>query len=176
MGNLITPRYQTIELVVPATQTQAGQLTFAQIPQLQSFYDTRYFVYILAIDCFTDESLSFSPFNNNNPVATAGDIKNTTMNLVRLGDEAHKEVPLAQMSRFTNAAGATPYVREPFRLPDEWQIDWTKSYLHLIKAPVSAPVFSYIFGVHYSYWPTPASIAQGVKPEAYMYSGASRQR
>jgi hypothetical protein len=176
MSNLITPRYQTIELVVPANQTNGGQLTFAQVPQLQSFYDTRYFVYLLAIDCFTADSLTLSPYNSNNPVATGADIRNTTITLVRQGDAAHYEVPLAQLCRFDSNTSTTPFVRDPFRLPDEWQIDWTKTYLHLVGPPVSTPAFSYIFGVHYSYYPTPESIKAGILPAPWNFSGVSKQR
>jgi hypothetical protein len=176
MSNLITPRYQTIELVIPTGTINGGQFTFNQVPQLQSFYDTRYFVYILAIDVFTNDSLTLSPFNSNNPVATSADLKNTTLSLVRQGDQAHSEVPLAQMSRITSGTSTTPFVRDPFRLPDEWQIDWTKTYLHLIAAPISAPPFSYIFGVHYSYYPTPESIKAGILPAPWNFSGVSRQR
>ncbi len=176
MSNLITPRFQLVELQIPATQIQAGQITFAQVPQLQSFYDTNYLVYALAIDIYSSDTLTNSPFNSNLPVATANDLKNATLTLVRIGDEAHKEVPLAQFSRFTSPGSATPHTYEPFLLPDEWQIDWTKSYVHLIQAPVSTPPFSYLFGVHYSYYPTPQNLTAGMQIQPWMITGPRMRR
>jgi|SRR5882724_197476 len=175
MDELITPRFQLVELVVPATQTGPGQLTFAQVPQLQSLYDTRFLVYILAIDVYTNEELTFSPFNANNPIATGLDLANTVLTLVKIGDEAHKFIPLIELRRFSSPVTMTPSLRDPFRFPDEWQIDWTKSYLQLVKTPPSAPVFSYMLGVHYSYYPTPDSIKAGISPMPWNMTGASRR-
>ncbi len=40
----------------------------------------------------------------------------------------------------------------PFCLRNQWSIDWTKSYVQVITAPVNLPM-TYIFGVHYDYEP-----------------------
>jgi hypothetical protein len=175
MSTLITPRYQSFEMKLGqnALPQGAGQITFQQIPQLQSFYDTNYLVYLLALKVYTADEVPFSPYDNNQPLATFQDLQNATLTLVRVGDQAHMEVPMVEFHTFTSPVNQMPYSRDVFRFPDEWQIDWTKSFVHNIKATPTTGPFSMLFGAHYSYYPTTGS---GILPQPWHFTGASRQR
>jgi hypothetical protein len=150
-----TTKFQLVELIIPATVTAAMQTTyFQQQPQLQSISGDRP-VYIQAIETYTDGQLKGSPVTSGNAVAAPGDIENAVLVLNIAGTLDFNQVPLVDLMRLQNDTGAAfvPFSRQLFLLNNIYAVDWTKSYVQTILAPITEPPFSYIFGVHYSYSP-----------------------
>lgn len=147
-----TKRFQLVELVIPATVVGNNQQTYFQNqPQLQSISGDRR-IYVKKITAYTDESIDSSPLTSGNPIATAADLINAVLVLSVQGENAFNMVPLSDLSDIAGAASATPYKYFPFLLKNTWRLDWTKSYIQTITAPVAVP-FSYLLGVSYDYEP-----------------------
>jgi hypothetical protein len=148
-------KFQLVELIIPATVTGAMQQTyFQQQPQLQSISGDRQ-VYVQAIETYTSGQLKGSPLTSGNAVAAPGDIENAVLVLNIAGTLDFNQVPLVDLMRIQNDTGAAfvPFSRMLFELKDIYQVDWTKSYIQTIIAPITTPPFSYILGVYYSYSP-----------------------
>ena len=148
-----SPMFQLVELIIPATVTGFNQFTyFQQQPQLQSTTGNQT-VYIKAIDVIMNQALAFSPLTAGSPVAAPSDIANGVLVLNIAGTLKFQNIPLALMNRVIQSPGlACPGVFDLFQFKRMWEVDWTKSYVTTVSAPLAAP-FSYLFGIHYSYEP-----------------------
>ncbi len=144
-----------VELIIPATVVGFNQFTyFQQQPQLQST-SANQTVYIKAIETFSVQALTTSPLTGGSPVASEANIANGVLVLNIAGTLKFQNIPLAILNRIIQSPGAAcPGVFDLFQLRNVWEVDWTKSYVTTVNAPVGAP-FSYLFGVHYSYEPDP---------------------
>jgi hypothetical protein len=60
---------------------------------------------------------------------------------------------MADMVRTRSPLMATPHVNDVFRLPDIYNVDWTKCFITTIIAPAGTLPFSYLFTVYYGYEP-----------------------
>lgn len=142
-----------VELIIPATATGPNlQTYFQQQPQLQSTSGNQT-VYIKAIETFSDQALTTSPITSASPVATPAALQNAMLVLNIAGTLKFQFIPLAIMNRVIQSpAAACPGVFDLFQFRRTWEVDWTKSYVQTLAAP-TAPPFSYLFGVHYSYDP-----------------------
>lgn len=145
--------FQIVELIIPATVVTPNQFTyFQQQPQLQSVMGNQT-VYVKAIETFSVQALTTSPITSNSPVASEANIANGVLVLNIAGTLKFQMIPLAILNRVIQSPGAAcPSVYDLFQLRNTWEIDWTKSYVTTVAAPI-APPFSYLFGVHYSYEP-----------------------
>jgi hypothetical protein len=150
-----TPMFQMVELIIPVTVAGFNQFTyFNQQPQLQSTTSNQT-VYVKAIEVFSIQALTTSPLTAGSPVANEAAIANGVLVLNIAGTLKFQNIPLAILNRVTQSPGAAcPAVYDLFQLRQTWQVDWTKSYVTTVAAPVGAP-FSYLFGVHYGYFPDP---------------------
>jgi hypothetical protein len=148
-----TPMFQLVELIIPATVIGFGQFTyFQQQPQLQSITGSQT-VFVKGIDVLSNQALTTSPLTAGSPVATPDDIANGVLVLNIAGTLKFQNIPMALMNRVIQSPGlACPSVYDLFQLKNIFEIDWTKSYVTTVAAPLAAP-FSYLFGVHYSYEP-----------------------
>jgi hypothetical protein len=148
-----TPMFQMVELIIPATATGFNQFTyFQQQPQLQSMTNNQT-VYVLAIETYSVQALTFSPVTSGSPVATEVNIQNAVLTLNIAGTLKFQSIPLADLNRIIQSPGvACPGVYDLFQLRNIFEVDWTKSYVQTV-GPPTAPPFSYLFGVHYSYDP-----------------------
>ncbi len=145
--------FQLVELIIPATATGFNQFTyFQQQPQLQST-DQNQTVYIKAIETFSVQALTTSPITSGSPVASEANIQNGVLVLNIAGTLKFQNIPLAILNRVVQSPGAAcPSVYDLFQLKNIYKVDWTKSYVTTVGAPLNPP-FSYLFGVHYSYDP-----------------------
>lgn len=142
-----------VELIIGTNITGNNQqVYFQQQPQLQSTTGNQT-VYVKAIETFSVQALTNSPLTTNNPTANEAAIANGVLVLNIAGTLKFQFIPLAILNRVIQSPGAAcPGVFDLFQLRNVYEIDWTKSYVQLVQAPVGAP-FSYLFGVHYSYEP-----------------------
>ena len=148
-----TPKFQLVELIIPAAVTGFGQFTyFQQQPQLQSTQGNQT-VFVKAIETFSVQAIPFSPLTASSPVASEANIANGVLVINIAGTLEFQNIPLAILNRVIQSPGAAcPGVYDLFQLRNCWEIDWTKSYVTTVSPPIGAP-FSYLFGVHYSYEP-----------------------
>lgn len=148
-----TKREQIVELLIPATITGNNQQTYFQNqPQLQSVMGDRR-VYIKRIEAYTDENLIGSPLSNGVAMATAADLQNAVLVLSIEGENQINMIPLADLSTvYSSSASTTPVNYQPFLLKNQFRVDWSKSYVQTITAPVAVP-FTYVFRVDYDYEP-----------------------
>lgn len=141
-----------VELIVPASITGTNsQVYFQNQPQLQSISGKER-IYIKSIEAYTSDTLTGSPLSNGNRMATAADIINATLVLSIMGKNAVNLIPLSDLCKVTAPGTFTPNNFMPFCLRNQWSIDWTKSYVQIINAPLNLPM-TYDFGVHYDYEP-----------------------
>ena len=150
-----TPMFQLVELIIPATVTGFNQFTyFQQQPQLQST-SANQTVYVKAIETYSVQALTTSPLTSGSPVASEANIANGVLVLNIAGTLKFQNIPLADLNRIIQSPGAAcPGVYDLFQFRNLWEIDWTKSYVTTVAAPINPP-FSYLFGVHYGYEPDP---------------------
>lgn len=148
------PAFQLVELIIPPSAGANTPVYFQNQPQLQSVIGDRQ-VYLTAIETYNVYQLGRSPLTPGNAMAGNNDILNATLTLNVAGTLLYQQIPLAVLVRGFLDGSAAPavnsHVWEPFGLADLWQVDWTKSYVQLISAPISVPPYSYVFGVYY-YW------------------------
>lgn len=146
-----TPRFQLVELIIAATVTGNNNFNyFQQQPQLQSVMGNQT-VFIKAIETFSVQAVTTSPITTGSPVASEANIQNGVLVLNIAGTLEFQNIPLAILNRIIQSPGAAcPGVYDLFQLRHCYQVDWTKSYVTTVGAPIGAP-FSYLFGVHYSY-------------------------
>lgn len=147
-----TKKFQLVELIVPAGVTGANsQIYFQNQPQLQSISGDRR-VYIKEIEAYTADTLVGSPLSNGNTMVTAADIFNAVLICSIDAENAVNQIPLSKLCNVVAPGSFTPNNYDPFILKNTWRMDWTKSYLQVITAPINLPK-SYVFGVHYDYEP-----------------------
>lgn len=148
-----TKREQIVELLIPATIVGNNQQTYFQNqPQLQSVMGDRR-VYIKSIEAYTDENLIGSPLSNGVAMATAADLLNGVLVLSIDGENQVNMIPLSSLSNvYSSAATTTPVNYSRFCLKNQYRVDWSKSYVQTIQAPVAVP-FTYVFRVDYDYEP-----------------------
>lgn len=148
-----TPKFQIVELIIPATVTTGNQNTyFQQQPQLQSTTGNQT-IYIKAIETFSVQALTTSPVTASSPVASEANIANGVLVINVAGTLEFQMIPLAILNRIIQSPGAAcPGVYDLFQCRNLFKVDWTKSYVTTVGVPI-APPFSYLFGVHYSYEP-----------------------
>jgi hypothetical protein len=145
---------QLVELQIPVTGAAAGnQTTFKNQPQLQSVIGDKK-IYIRRIQTYSSDMMPTSPWSGL-PVAAPADIVNAVLVLNIAGTDFFKYVALARLCNLaTNTGGViTPFTWIPFELDDTYALDWTQSYVQLLGAAVSAPIFCYMFDVDYDYGP-----------------------
>ena len=149
-----TKFFELVELIVPVGVVDPNsQVFFQQQPQLQSISGDRQ-IYIKGVEVFSNAALPFSPLTSGNPVAAPADLENTTITFVVDGTELLKRIPLTLMNRVYASAGTfVPFPPQLFMLKNNCQIAWTKTYVTLVQAPVTAVPYSYLFGVHYDFEP-----------------------
>ena len=140
-----------VEVIVPATATSPGRFPFTDQPYLRT--DNEKTVVIDAIELISDQALTNSPISTT-PVATAAEITNGVLTLNVEGFEDFQSVPLATLNRINadTAAGFVPWVNDLFALNEVKRINWQKSYIQTVVAPI-APPFSYLFQVYYRVFP-----------------------
>jgi hypothetical protein len=88
-------------------------------------------------------------------MAAPADLLNGTLTLNVAGTLDYQQIPLTSLNRAyvdanaaLGAAGTNnAHVNDLFLFEDLYQVDWTKSYVQLIKAPPGAVPYSYIFQV-----------------------------
>lgn len=147
-----TKKFELVELIVPAGVTGTNsQVYFQNQPQLQSISGDKR-IYIKEIEVFTADTLVGSPLSNGNTMVTFTDILNAVLVCSIHGENAVNKIPLSKLCNVVAPGSFTPNNYDPFCLRNTWRMDWTKSYVQLITAPVGLPK-SYIFGVHYDYEP-----------------------
>jgi hypothetical protein len=148
-----TPMFQLVELIIPATVVGNNNFNyFQQQPQLQSTMGHQT-VYIKAIETFSVQAIPTSPITTGSPVASEANLANGVLVLNIAGTLKFQNIPLAILNRVIQSPGAAcPGVYDLFQVRNVFEVDWTKSYVTTVAAPI-APPFSYLFGVHYSYEP-----------------------
>lgn len=148
-----TKREQIVELLIPATITGNNQQTYFQNqPQLQTVMGDRR-VYVKSIEAYTDENLIGSPLSNGVAMATAADLANAVLVLSIDGENQVNMIPLTSLSNIYSSSATTTAVNyHRFILKNQYRVDWSKSYVQTIQAPVAVP-FTYVFRVDYDYEP-----------------------
>jgi hypothetical protein len=146
------PASQLIELIIPATAAANSPVYFQNQPQLQSVRGDKK-IYIEGIETFNSYGLSGSPLTAGNPVPANADIINMTLTLNVAGTLQYQQIPMSSLVRVWADGIATgivnAHVEEIFGFEDLFEVDWTKSYVQLIGAPVSTPPYSCLFNVYY---------------------------
>lgn len=164
-----TRKFQMVELIVPASITGTNsQVYFQNQPQLQSISGKER-IYCKMIEAYTSDTLSGSPLSNGNRMATATDIINGTLVLSISGSNSINLIPLSDLCKITAPGTFTPNNFVPFILRNQWSIDWTKSYIQIINAPINLPM-TYNLGVHYDYEPDYDDLTQDEFNEFLQYA------
>jgi hypothetical protein len=152
-------KFQLIELALGVNVTSPMQQTqFGQQPQLQSISGDKT-VFIKAIEVYTRDMVAVSPLTPSNPVASAADVQNAVISLNVAGTFEFLNVPLVTWVR--EFGTVSPSVYDLFKFRNLFEVDWTKSYVQIIQAPITTPPFSYLFGVHYDYCADADDLATG---------------
>jgi hypothetical protein len=163
-----TKKFQLVELIIPATLTGTNaQVFFQNQPQLQSISGDRR-IYIKKIEAYTDDTLVGSPLSNGNTMVTAADIINATLVISISGENSVMLLPLSDLCQVIAPGTFSPNNYTPFILKNQWRVDWTKSYIQIITAPVNLPK-TYILGVHYDYEPDYDDLSQDEFDEFVAY-------
>jgi len=150
--------FQLVELPIPATATSGQQDTyFQQQPQLTSITGDKQ-IWVKAIEAYTKNDLSQSPFTAGNAVANAVDLSNAVLTLRVRGTDLIKQIPLTRLNPTGSTGGQSSAIYLLWLLQNQYEIDWTQSRVTTIQAPgvpagSTAAPFSYFFGVHYAYEP-----------------------
>lgn len=166
-----TRKFQMVELIVPATITGTNsQIYFQNQPQLQSISGDRR-IYIKKIEAYTDDTLIGSPLSNGNNMVTAADIINATLVASIAGENAVNLIPLSDLCQVIAPGTFSPNNFVPFILKNQWRMDWTKSYVQIITAPVNLPK-TYLFGVHYDYEPDYEDLSQAEYEDFMSYANS----
>jgi hypothetical protein len=145
---------QLVELQIPVTGAAAGnQTTFKNQPQLQSVTGDKQ-IFIRRIQTYSNDMMPVSPWSNL-PVAAPADIINAVLVLNVAGTDFFKYISLSRLCNISTNTGAvtTPFTWIPFELDDVFGVDWTQSYVQLLQAAISTPIFCYMFDVDYDYGP-----------------------
>ena len=150
MNNLRAPMTQLVEVPINSTVGALQSVYFQNQPQLQSITGDRQ-VYILGIESISALTLPFSPLTPGNAVAAIADLQNATLTLNIAGTLNYQQVPLISMNRTWSNGSTSSWVADLFRLKDTYKVDWTKSYIQMVQAPITTPPFSYLFQVYYQY-------------------------
>lgn len=144
---------QTIELAIDASSTNPNQfLPFQQQPQLQLQANGKP-VYIKAIETFTNLAVTKSPITTSNAVAAATDLANSFLILEMDNTKRFDKIPMTTLNRVLDFTGANPGVKDLFLLKNICNINWTKSGVLQIAAPITTPPFSFVFSVWFDYYP-----------------------
>jgi hypothetical protein len=140
-----------VEVIIPATAVSPGRFPFTDQPFLRT--DNEKTVIIDAIENFSNQALAISPISTQ-PVSPVAAIANAVLTLNVEGFEDFQSIPLASLGRVNSDTGATfvPFVNDLFAFNEVKRINWQKSYIQLVAAPV-APPFSYLFQVYYRVFP-----------------------
>jgi hypothetical protein len=146
------PASQLIELIIPAPAAANSPVYFQNQPQLQSVRGDKK-IYIEGIETFNNYGLSGSPLTAGNPVPANADIINMTLTLNVAGTLQYQQIPMSSLVRVwadgIDTGIVNAHVEEIFGFEDLFEVDWTKSYVQLINAPVSTPPYSCLFNVYY---------------------------
>lgn len=146
-------RFQLVTSVTPAGGLGAGaRLYFQDQPQLRT--QLNQLVVIKAVEFFDVNACSVSP--SGGAVATDAQMKNAFLVLNIKGTEQLQYIPLVALKRVNTTfdlvgGNLASFVMELFELADQFEIDWTKSYIQF-GAAVPAAV-NFLFGVYYEYVP-----------------------
>lgn len=144
-------RIETVELIVPTGYT-AGQINFADIPELRSDADKDAVIY--AVQVYSKESVPNS--FNGNVMATMAQIQNSFLTLYVTGSEAVFNVPLLKFLNIQNSGATYFNAREYFECRP-LRVDWTKSYIRFATpGTVGTAQYSFLFDFTYE-WLTPGA-------------------
>ena len=147
MSDIIVPRFQLVDLTVPgASGGQSGlKFFFSDQPFLRHATHK-------AVESYFVGDTPVSPITNN-PVASNTLQIAGFLTLVQSGTEVAQKVPLAKIHNiFTSYSTPNAYNM----LVNNWQIDWSKSYVELTTAPNNTSNISFLFGVYYTPGPDSA--------------------
>lgn len=139
-----------IELPIGPNAGALQPVYFQNQPQLQSVTGDQT-VFILGLEAVSNLILTDSPLTPGNPVAAIGDLQNATLTLNVAGTLKYLMIPLILMHRAFSYGINSAWVNDVFRLKNTYKVDWTKSYIQLINAPVTEPPYSYLLNVYYQY-------------------------
>jgi len=152
-GGFQTSHFELIEIIVGANGIAPGAnatIPFKNQDQLQTYLGGKT-VYIKAVETYSDQVFATSPISSGVAVATVADMANAAVTFTIKGKKLIDGVPMSRFNLMWADTGAAfvPYTFNPFCLRDVFEVDWTKSFVQVIAAPVAVP-FSYLFGIHYS--------------------------
>ena len=142
MADIIVPRFQLVDLAVPgvpATGQTGTRFFFSDQPFLRHAIHK-------AVEVYFDTDVTISPISNNN-VTGSGINVTAFLTLVQSGTEMAQKVPLVKLHNLYSS-NSGPYVPALW-LVQNWNIDWSKSYVELTAAPANTTNLSFLFGVYY---------------------------
>lgn len=141
-------RIESVELIVPAGYS-AGQINFADIPELRSDSDKDAVIY--AIQTYSTESVPKS--FNGNTLATITQLANAFLTLYVTGSEAVFNVPLLKFVNIQNNANTYFNAREYYEC-SPLRVDWTKSYIRFAVPGTNVTAqYSFLFDFTYEWLP-----------------------
>lgn len=145
--------FQFVELIIPGTVTTGNiDTVFQQQPQLQSITGDKK-IYVKAIEAYTSSDVLQSPLSGTvGPNST--DLANAVLTFRIKGTDLIKQIPLSRLRPLTSGS---PSNYNQWLMKNNYEIDWTNSRVTTLIQPgtggTTAPVFAYLFGVHYDYEP-----------------------
>lgn len=145
------PRYEGIELIIPAGTT-ANQVNFPDIPELRSDFDKDAIILSAAVSCLEAVPKTYSGNTN----ATNAQVANAFLTLYVVGLEQVFRLELIRLMDIENALSTTGYffAREKQKF-QPLRVDWTKSYVSFGQVgTVDTPAYSFMFTFGYDWWPS----------------------
>lgn len=135
MNNGQTRRFMAIEVTI----SSKGQ---TQIPDQTQLRGT----YLDSIEIYPPNVAAVSAVTGSSNVATASDLKNMTLSLLRASDNVFQNKPLLAYN-YINDGGSTPNRWQQEEMVSQ-PIDWNQSYIYMGATPSSTAIIVSI-GVYY---------------------------
>lgn len=145
-----TKQWQLVELQVTAALGAGQRLLFQDQAQLRS--QTGQNVYIAAMATYTRDAVPNS-FLSSFATAPTAEVMNAALVLNVDGREKEQLIPLVNLIYVEAPGTFQPFQRNLFYFNDLYAVDWTKSYVQVAAATVTAPPWSFLFGVWYDWDP-----------------------
>jgi hypothetical protein len=144
------PRSTMVEVTIPATVT--GNLSKTNfVFEAELFSGKGDTVWIYAIEALSSDFIVASPLTSGQRVASPADIINATVSISAQNDMIYDNLPMANLVRLNSNLGSTAHAKDLFRCRKVSEIDWTKSFITTLTAPVPVGPFSYLFNFYYGY-------------------------
>lgn len=146
------PRYQSVELFVPATTAGAGiHVEFEDQPLLRTQKGKN--VYIQGIETFSNQAYTQLP--NGHTLATATELAAGSLFLSVENFFQYFRIPLIRLNNiYGDPAAFIPYTPNIFWFDNLSGVIWTESYVEFGPDPAGLGLpFSFLFGVYYDLTP-----------------------